>query len=346
LTPLLEVHNLKTSFRSDDGPIRAVRDVSFTLERGETFGIVGESGSGKSVTARSLMNLHPKSAIVEGTVLFEGKDVRELSKDKHFWGTQIAMVFQDPMTSLNPVRKIGQQLTDPLRFHLDIPAGEAQQRAVALLREVGIPEPERRLKQYPHELSGGMRQRVAIAIALSCEPKLLIADEPTTALDVTVQRQVLDLLGSIQRDRDMSIVLITHDLGVVATRARRVAVMYAGEIVEIADTRTLFSAMRHPYTKALFESIPRLGGAPHRRLAAIDGRPPSALYPPPGCQFAARCRSARERCRVESPVLSADQSDATHLFSCFFPCDVAPDLTALGEEELPSVDNLRLGAGG
>ncbi len=293
---LLEVRDLRTTFGTAKGPLRAVDGVSLSVGRGETLGIVGESGSGKSVLVRSIMNLLPRTATVEGTVLFEGRDVRELrgAERKHFWGTQMAMVFQDPMTSLNPVRKVGRQLTDPLRYHLGISRRAAERRAVELLRMVRIPEPERRLGQYPHELSGGMRQRVIIAIAVSCNPKLLLADEPTTALDVTVQKQILDLLGSLQRELDMAMILITHDLGVVAGRARRIGVMYAGQIVEEADTRDLFGDLRHPYTEGLLASIPRIEQPSQTRLVGIGGRPPDMTHPPPGCRFAPRCKYARD----------------------------------------------------
>jgi peptide/nickel transport system ATP-binding protein len=318
--PLLAVEHLATSFRTSRGLLRAVDGVSFSLARGETMGIVGESGSGKSVLVRSIMNLLPRSATVEGRVVFEGRDVRSLpvSERKHFWGPQMAMVFQDPMTSLNPVKKIGRQITDPLRYHLKLPAGLARLRALELLDLVRIPEAERRLGQYPHELSGGMRQRVVVAIALSCNPKLLIADEPTTALDVTVQKQILDLLASLQKDLDMAMILITHDLGVVAGRAARIAVMYAGQIVEESDTRALFAQMRHPYTEALLASIPRIEYESHTRLDAIWGRPPDMVHPPAGCRFAPRCRYVQPRCVDEQPPLvSASYSE--HRFACFFP---------------------------
>ena len=320
--PLLQVENLSTAFRTSRGILRAVDDVSFTLDKGETLGIVGESGSGKSVLVRSIMNILPRTAIIppQTKVILEGKDTRRLSKAeaKHFWGTQIAMVFQDPMTSLNPVKKIGTQITDPLRFHLDMSKDAARARAIELLDLVRIPEPARRLNQYPHELSGGMRQRVIIAIALSCNPKLLVADEPTTALDVTVQKQILDLLENLQRDLHMAMILITHDLGVVAGRADRIAVMYAGRMVETAGTQALFRNMRHPYAEALLKSIPRLENPSHTRLDAISGRPPDMVRPPAGCRFAPRCRYAQDKCVAELPELTA-ASDPGHRFACFFP---------------------------
>jgi len=319
-TPLLEVENLRTQFRTSRGLLRAVDGVSFTLNRGETVGVVGESGSGKSVLVRTIMNLLPRTADVQGIVRFEGQDVRKLPRNerKHFWGTQMAMVFQDPMTSLNPVKKIGVQLTDPLRFHLNLSRDAARKRALELLELVRIPEAERRLQQYPHELSGGMRQRVMIAIALTCNPKLLIADEPTTALDVTVQKQILDLLGSLQRELEMAMILITHDLGVVAGRAKRINVMYAGQIVETADTGTLFAAMRHPYTEALLKSIPRIEHPSHHRLEAIAGRPPDMTRPPVGCRFAPRCRYAQASC-IDTPTALEPGVDGNHYYRCFYP---------------------------
>jgi peptide/nickel transport system ATP-binding protein len=317
--PLLEVHDLRTSFATARGSLRAVDGVSLTVGRGETVGIVGESGSGKSVLVRSIMNLLPRTATVEGSVVFEGRDVRSLdgAERKHFWGPHIAMIFQDPMTSLNPVKKIGQQLVDPLRYHLGISRRAAHNRALELLRLVRIPEAERRLGQYPHELSGGMRQRVMIAIAVSCNPKLLLADEPTTALDVTVQKQILDLLESLQRELDMAMILITHDLGVVAGRAKRIGVMYAGRLVEEADTRALFADVRHPYTEGLMASIPRIQQPSHTRLVGIGGRPPDMVDPPAGCRFAPRCKYAQTRCREESPALL--DVPFGHSYACFYP---------------------------
>jgi peptide/nickel transport system ATP-binding protein len=326
--PLLAVEGLSTSFRTARGSLQAVEDVSFSLAQGETIGIVGESGSGKSVLVRTIMNLLPRTASVEGRVLFDGRDVRTLTKAErdHFWGPQMSMIFQDPMTSLNPVRKIGRQITDPLRFHLGLSRDAARKRAVELLDLVRIPEAGRRLGQYPHELSGGMRQRVMIAIALSCHPKLLIADEPTTALDVTVQQQILDLLSSLQAELGMAMILITHDLGVVAGHTKRIAVMYAAQIVEEASTTTLFAEMHHPYTEALLASIPRIEHAPHTRLEAIFGRPPDMLNPPPGCRYAPRCRYAQESCVVQAPPLAGSLH---HRYACFFPVGTVEGQTAL-----------------
>jgi peptide/nickel transport system ATP-binding protein len=319
--PLLEVHNLRTSFTTSFGLVGAVDGVSTTLRAGETLGIVGESGSGKSVLVRSIMNLLPSNAIVgdDSRVLFDGRDIRKLPKweTTHLWGPEIAMVFQDPMTSLNPVKRVGAQLTESMRFHLKLSRKEALDRALDLMHQVRIPDPKRRLEQYPHELSGGMRQRVTIAIALSCEPRLLIADEPTTALDVTVQKQILDLLRRLHESHNMATILITHDLGVVAGYADRVAVMYGGQFVEEADTLELFDRVRHPYTEALLNSIPRVERPSHSRLDAISGRPPHLVDPPRACRFAPRCRYAQPLCLVDAPELGVDEQN--HGVRCFFP---------------------------
>ncbi len=318
--PLLDVDNVQTHFKSERGLVRAVDGVSFTLERGKTIGIVGESGCGKSVLSRSIMGLLPSNAVRHGSITFEGREIGDAAGNvmKQYWGTQMSMVFQDPMTSLNPVMRIGQQIMESLRFHLDVTKDYAEETALALLRSVGIPEAERRLREYPHQLSGGMRQRVMIAIALACGPKLLFADEPTTALDVTVQAQILDLLQAQQRERFMAMVLVTHDLGVVAGRTDDIAVMYAGRIVEKAPTRALFSETRHPYTEALLKSIPKLAQASHTRLEAIAGRPPDLVDPPPGCKFAPRCPYAQDKCVQEEPAL-VDAEVPGHAFRCHFP---------------------------
>jgi peptide/nickel transport system ATP-binding protein len=300
-----------------------VDGVSFSLERGRTLGIVGESGSGKSVLSRTIMGLLPRTAERSGTVLFEGRDISALTDDgyRELWGTEMAMVFQDPMTALNPVMRVGHQITESLRFHLDMDASEARETAIALLRAVKIPEAEKRFRAYPHELSGGMRQRVVIAVALACGPKLLFADEPTTALDVTVQAQILDLLADQQRERYMAMVLVTHDLGVVAGRAHDIAVMYAGRIVEMAPTDVLFREMQMPYTEALLAAIPKLSDPSHTRLIAIGGRPPDLVNPPPGCAFSPRCPYARERCHREQPPLQESPTTPGHFFACFYPVD-------------------------
>jgi oligopeptide/dipeptide ABC transporter ATP-binding protein len=322
---LLEVTDLRTGFRTAGGLVRAVDGVSLTLDRGRTLGIVGESGSGKSVLSRSIMGLLPKRNVVrEGRVVYDGQDLTALGPkaQRNLWGAEMSMVFQDPMTALNPVLKIGNQITEGLRHHLGVDRKTANQNAVALLRSVGIPEPERRLSQYPHELSGGMRQRVMIAVALACGPKLLFADEPTTALDVTVQAQILNLLARQQRERNMAMILVTHDLGVVAGRADDIAVMYAGQIVEKAPTTTLFRNVRMPYTEALLRSIPKLDEPRHARLQAIPGRPPQLVDPPSGCRFAPRCPYAQAKCHVAAPPLV--ESEPGHEYRCWFPVGSGP----------------------
>lgn len=319
---LLEVNNIATHFGSPRGVVQAVNDVSFTLERGKTLGLVGESGSGKSVLSRSVMGLLPSSVSHRaGTVSFEGNEIQDYSETQRrdLWGKEMSMVFQDPMTALNPVMRIGKQITESLRFHLDMGKQEAKEWAISLLDAVRIPEPAKRFNVYPHELSGGMRQRVVIAIALACGPKLLFADEPTTALDVTVQAQILDLLQEQQRERYMSMILVTHDLGVVAARADEIAVMYAGRIVERAPTAELFSNMRMPYTEALLSAIPKLTDPSHTRLTAIEGRPPDLVNPPSGCPFAPRCMYAQEQCFNERPELIPDPNNPSHLYACFYP---------------------------
>ncbi|MEU1520995.1 ABC transporter ATP-binding protein [Nocardia rhamnosiphila] len=318
--PLLDVRDLTTVFDTPRGQLRAVDGVSLTVERGRAHGIVGESGSGKSVLVRSIMNLLPRNAAMGpgSKVYFDGRDIDTMSAEekKHLWGPRIGMVFQDPMTALNPVRKVGAQIADPQRHHLRLSKSVAWRNAADLLAQVGISDPGRRLEQYPHELSGGMRQRVMIAIAIGCEPELLIADEPTTALDVTVQRQILELLGTLRRERNMGMVLITHDLGVVAEHADDVSVMYAGKIVEAAATRTLFRDMRHRYTSALLRSTPRVDAVPHSRLYSISGRPPDLVQPPGGCRFAPRCDHAVAEC--ERPPVDR-WLGASHRYACHNP---------------------------
>ena len=329
--PLLDVVDLKTAFRTPRGLARAVDGVSLSLERGRTLGIVGESGSGKSVLSRSIMGLLPKSNVVRsGAINFEGHDLINATADqlRSLWGSQMAMVFQDPMTSLNPVMKIGNQITEVLRQHLDITKDYSKELALALLQSVGIPEAERRLKEYPHQMSGGMRQRVVIAIAIACGPKLLFADEPTTALDVTVQAQILDLMQEQQRERFMAMILVTHDLGVVAGRADNIAVMYAGRIVETAPTRTLFRTMSHPYTEALMRSIPKLAAPSHTRLTAIGGRPPDIINPPGGCKFSPRCPYAQPKCTIEEPPLQ-ESGEPGHSFRCWYPVGTPEGRAAL-----------------
>jgi len=318
--PLLSVRDAQVSFSTARGPLRAVDGVSFDLHEGRTLGIVGESGSGKSVLVRSLIGLVSASsgAGVAGQVLFEGRDLRGLSprEFRSVLGSEIGIVFQDPMTSLNPVMKIGRQIGEGLRLNRGLDSKAAARRAVELLGEVGIPEAERRAMQYPHELSGGMRQRVAIAIAIACAPKLLIADEPTTALDVTVQRQILDLLQGEQRQRGMAMILITHDLGVAAGRADDIMVMYAGRAVETAATRDIFRSPRMPYTEALLRSLPRLSDPTHTRLSAIPGRPPDLARRSGGCSFAPRCLYRTEQCDDAQPMLTMDGARG---YACFHP---------------------------
>jgi oligopeptide/dipeptide ABC transporter ATP-binding protein len=321
--PLLEVRDLSVSFRTQDGTVHAVDNVSFTVNRGEVLGIVGESGSGKSVTAMTLMRLIlDQNAVFSGEVLFDGRDLMQLSQHDMLQvrGTKIAMIFQDPMTSLNPVYRVGWQIEEQLRAHQDISAKQARRRTLELLGAVGIPNPQARVDDYPHQFSGGMRQRVMIAMGISCNPDVLIADEPTTALDVTIQAQILELIGNLQREFDSAVVLITHDLGVVAEVANKVAVMYAGRIVEYAEVGELFRRPQHPYTWGLLGSISRMDRPRQRRLAAITGQPPSLISLPAGCSFRPRCPHAFDRCRTERPDLAA-RSGAGHLDACFLPAD-------------------------
>jgi oligopeptide/dipeptide ABC transporter ATP-binding protein len=307
---LLEVNDLRTYFATREGDVKAVDGVSFQVERGRTLGIVGESGCGKSVTALSIMGLIPKppARIVSGSIVFEGKDLTKLREREleNLRGHEVAMIFQDPMTSLNPTLKIGTQITETLRRHLGMSSKEANARAIELLEEVRIPNAKGRLSDYPHRYSGGMRQRVMIAIALSCNPKLLIADEPTTALDVTVQAGVLDLLYELREQHNMAMMIITHDMGVVAETADDVIVMYAGQVVEHAKTFDLYDSPEHPYTEALLAALPHLEGENVRqgRLVSIPGRPPDLLVPPEACRFAPRCPYAgQDDCNVVPPQL-------------------------------------------
>jgi peptide/nickel transport system ATP-binding protein len=338
--PLLVVDDLHTSFHVEAGTVRAVDGVSLTLERGKTLGVVGESGSGKTVLSRPIMGLNVGGNVeVKGSVRYDGQELVGMrgKEMRSLWGTEMAMVFQDPMTSLNPVVKVGRQLTEHVRVHLGMSRSEAREVALALLRSVKIPEPEARLANYPHEMSGGMRQRVCIAIALACGPRLLFADEPTTALDVTVQHQILNLLASERSDRAMAMVLVTHDLGVVAGRTDEIAVMYAGRIVERAPTGVLFDEMRHPYTQALLWSIPKTSQPKHTRLNAIIGRPPDLVNPPSGCAFAARCPYVQDRCRDERPGLR-ELGTAGHQFACHYPVGTEENDAAFSrnvEAELP-----------
>jgi peptide/nickel transport system ATP-binding protein len=322
--PLLSVEDVSVDLPTPRGALRAVDGVDLSLAPGSTLGIVGESGCGKTMLSRAILQLLPKRARLSGRVLFAGRDLLTLAPEelRRLRGPELAVVFQDPMTSLNPVLTIGTQIVETLQAHLGMDSATATRRGVELLAAVGIPAPEQRMRQYPHQLSGGMRQRVAIAIALSCEPKLLIADEPTTALDVTVQAQILDLLAREQQRRHMAMILITHDLGVVAGRTDEVAVMYAGRVVERAPTPRLFTRMRMPYTEALLAAIPKLDSPPHTPLPAIAGRPPDQTRPLKGCSFEPRCRYADDRCRAAKPPL-ADPERAGGLYACWHPLGVA-----------------------
>jgi peptide/nickel transport system ATP-binding protein len=334
-TGLLEVADVATYFETDRGLVHAVDGVSFTLERGRTVGIVGESGSGKTVLSRSIMGLLPKHGVVRhGSIKFEGVEIGAASprQMRKYWGAHMGMVFQDPMTSLNPVMKVGHQITESIHTHLDVSRAFARELAESLLESVRVPDPERRMDEYPHQLSGGLRQRVCIAVALAAGPQLLLADEPTTALDVTVQAQVLDLLEDQQRERFMALVLVTHDLGVVAGRADEVVVMYAGQVVEKASTATLFSDMKMPYTEALLRSIPKIDEPSHTRLSAIPGRPPDLVNLPTGCRFAARCAYAQDRCREEQPPLLPGATPG-HEFRCWFPVGTPEGKDALARNQ-------------
>jgi peptide/nickel transport system ATP-binding protein len=318
--PVLEVKNLRTWFETSHGVVRAVDGVSFRVPSGQTLGIVGESGSGKTVLSRSVLRILPHTGVIQhGEALLEGKDIMAASYKelRTQLGPKMSMVFQDPMSSLHPVMKIGKQIEEVLRIHLGMSRSDARRRAVELLRSVHIPEPERRANEYPHQLSGGMRQRVMIAIALASSPHLLIADEPTTALDVTIQAQILDLLREKQREYGMAMILVSHDLGVVAAHTDEVAVMYAGKIVERGPTRKIFTDTRMPYTQALLDSSPRVGQSRGRRLNAIPGQPPNLRDFGPGCRFAPRCSFAQDRCHAEQPPLAGETQE--HVFACWYP---------------------------
>jgi peptide/nickel transport system ATP-binding protein len=320
MSTLLEVEDLRTYIKLRSGTVHAVDGLSFTLQRGETLGIVGESGCGKTMAAMSIMRLLPRGGqIVGGAIRLEGRDLVKLSEAeiRKVRGDDIGMIFQDPMTSLNPTMTIGKQIAEGVLIHRDVSRQAAMKRAVEVLEMVGMPRPSERVNYYPHQLSGGLRQRVMIAMALACEPKLLIADEPTTALDVTIQEQILSLLDRIKRELGMGIILITHDMGVIAGRADRVAVMYAGRKVETAETVELFTHVRHPYTEALLASIPQLDQDKSVELYSIPGLPPDLRNPPVGCRFAPRCVFADDRCRAEDPPL--DGAEPSHPYACFHP---------------------------
>lgn len=322
---LLEVKNLKTQFKTDDGTFLAVDDVSFTVEKGKTIGLVGESGCGKSVTSLSVMRLipTPPGNIVGGQILFEGKDLLKLSESemRSVRGNKISMIFQEPMTSLNPVFTIGNQIGEAVALHnKNLTRDQVRQRAIEMLELVGIPEPNKRVDDYPHQLSGGMRQRVMIAMALSCSPQVLIADEPTTALDVTIQAQILDLIRKLQKDLGTAVIMITHDLGVVAETCDNVAVMYAGKIVEYGSVEDIFYRPKHHYTKGLLNSVPHFeAGNRRERLATIPGLVPSLLELKPGCRFRDRCTAAKGNCAEVEPTLKT--VSGTHQVACYYPVE-------------------------
>jgi oligopeptide transport system ATP-binding protein len=338
--PLLEVRGLKTQFFTQDGVVKAVEDVSFYVMPGETLGVVGESGSGKSITGLSIMRLipDPPGKIVEGEIIFDGQDLRKLSDDqiRRVRGNRIAMIFQDPMTSLNPVLTINRQISEALQLHMGMSRDQAKVRSIELLQMVGIPNAEERIDQYPHQFSGGMRQRVMIAMALSCNPQLIIADEPTTALDVTIQAQILDLMRNLQSERDTGVLMITHSMGVVAGMADRVQVMYAGSIVETASTEEIFANPRHPYTVGLMKSIPRLDARQKERLEPIRGLPPDLIDLPDMCPFVPRCNYAREKCEQKRPPLLQVAPD--HYSACWFWEEVS-----IADDLLRAEERLRAG---
>src|SRR5687767_13412063 len=318
MSHLLEVENLQTHFPTRAGLVRAVNGVSFHLDSGELLGLVGESGCGKSITALSVMRLiAPPGKIVGGEITFDGKNLLKLSYEdmRQIRGDDIAMIFQDPMTSLNPVYTVGEQIAEALRLHRKLPRKAARAAAIEAMREVSIPDPARRIDDYPHQLSGGMRQRVMIAMALSCDPKLLIADEPTTALDVTIQAQILDLIMQLRQELGMAVILITHDLGVVAGVADKINVMYSGYIVESAPAEDLFAKPRHPYTLGLLRSIPRIDEPRKEKLIPIEGLPPDLIDAPAGCPFVPRCTYKVDRCVEENPSL--EPAEPGHTIACW-----------------------------
>ena len=319
MATLLEVKNLKTHFFTMEGVVKAVDGVSYELNEGETLGLVGESGCGKSVSALSVMRLipDPPGKIIDGEILLDGEDILQIDMEgmREVRGAKIAMVFQEPMTSLNPVLTVERQITETLQLHMGMSKLESQRESVNLLTRVGIPDPEIRVKQYPHQFSGGMRQRVMIAMALSCNPRLIIADEPTTALDVTIQAQILDLMKSLTTELGVALIVITHNLGVVARYADRVNIMYAGKVIERGEAREIYSNPRHPYTVGLLRSVPRLDLPRRAKLDPIEGQPPDLINLPPGCAFRERCRWAIDKCATDTPEL-VETSDG-HLSACF-----------------------------
>ena len=335
-TPLLQIKDLHTDIEIRSGVVRALSGVDLHVNPGETLGIVGESGSGKTMTALSLMGLLPQGGKVSsGSIILDGQDLTQLplKEKRKLRGTKVGMIFQDPLTSLNPTMKIGLQVCEPLRVHEGLSKKEALERAVEILKRVGMPRPEVVINNYPHQLSGGMRQRVMIAMALVCKPRILIADEPTTALDVTTQMQILDLIDELRDEYKMGVILITHDLGVVAGHTDRVAVMYAGRIVETAPTKTLFTEPKHRYTSSLMAALPERALAAGTKLFSIPGAPPSLTNLPVGCRFAARCLWATDECRAGYPDLSGDE---THTFSCFHPVQEGDESPAVLQGKLDS----------
>src|ERR1700752_1005847 len=351
---LLELDGLQTEIRLRRAVGHALDGVSLTVDPGECLGIVGESGCGKTMTALSIMRLLPPGGhIVGGKVILDGKEISSLedSQMRHIRGNEIGMIFQDPMTSLNPTMTIGDQISETVVLHRGANNTQARERAIEVLGLVGMPRPAERVDNYPHQLSGGMRQRVMIAMALACEPKLLIADEPTTALDVTIQKQILELIDNLRHRLGMAVTLVTHDLGVIAGRADRVAVMYAGKVVETTETSALYANPRHPYTKALFHALPEKSAETRERLYSIPGAPPDLVNPPKGCRFAPRCRYATDKCRTEAPNLAGETT--AHTYRCFFPVGakektVEGHLTVVEPAAVSDVDSLdepRVGGG-
>jgi peptide/nickel transport system ATP-binding protein len=345
VTALLQIEDLRTHIQLKEGVVHAVDGVTFHVDEGETLGVVGESGCGKTMTALSIMNLLPVGGhIVGGSITLGGRKISDLDEDamRRIRGNEIGMIFQDPLSSLNPTQTVGRQIAEAVLLHRDVTKKEAYDRAVEVLDLVGMPRARERIEEYPHQFSGGMRQRVMIAMALACEPKLLIADEPTTALDVTIQKQILELIDNLRQRLGMSVILVTHDLGVIAGRADRVAVMYAGRVVETTETGALYDNPRHPYTEALFHALPEKSAETRERLYSIPGAPPDLVRPPKGCRFAPRCRYAADRCRAEDPVLAGETT--AHTYACFFPVgakekSVAGQLVVVepvAEEEAPA----------
>ncbi len=349
MVSLLEVKNLKTAFFTFEGVVRAVDGVSYEVEEGETLGLVGESGCGKSVSALSLMRLipDPPGKITDGEVLFEGEDILKIDMDdmRRIRGAKMSMVFQEPMTSLNPVLTLEKQLSETLQLHKGMSREESRQESVNLLGRVGIPDPERRVRQYPHQFSGGMRQRVMIAMALSCNPKLIIADEPTTALDVTIQAQILELMKSLTTEFGVALIVITHNLGVVARYADRMNIMYAGKIVERGSAREIYSNPRHPYTVGLLNSVPRLDLPRRAKLDPIEGQPPDLVNVPPGCSFRDRCRWAIDKCATDEPPL-VEWTDG-HLTACWRSDVLGPEALEFmrGSQELADEGDVQVTAG-